>query len=68
MTEPESWDPDDLLVTVDHPMGTLEVPFSEWLARGPGPRPLLRPSAVRSRATGEALPLSVLGEPFRDGG
>ncbi len=62
----EDWDPDDLMVTVEHPMGTVEVPLSKWIARGPGPRRLLRPTAVRSRATGEALPLSVIPERYRN--
>lgn len=62
----EDWDADDLIVTVEHPMGTIEVPLSEWIARGPGPRRLLRPAAVRSRTTGEELPLSVIPARYRN--
>lgn len=47
-------------------MGTIEVSLSEWIARGPGPRDRLRPTAVRSRATGEALPLSVIPAQYRN--
>ena len=59
-------DPQDLLLTVQHPFGDLEVSLAEWIARGPGPRPLVRPVAVRSRATGEPLPLTVIPLRYRN--
>jgi hypothetical protein len=33
-----------VIITIGHPFGDLEVPLTEWMARGPGVRPLL-PSA-----------------------
>jgi len=59
-------DPQDLLLTVQHPFGDLEVSLAEWIARGPGPRPLVRPVAVRSRSTGESLPLTVIPLRYRN--
>jgi hypothetical protein len=38
-----------------------------WLTGGgPGPRPLLRPIAVRSRSTGKQLPLTVIPVQYRN--
>ena len=59
----EEYDTEDVLVTIDHPWGAIEVALTEWIKRGPGPRKLLELSAARSRRTGEPLPLEVV--PFR---
>jgi hypothetical protein len=59
-------DTDDLLVTIDHPFGRIEVPLTAWMAIGPGPRPLLHPIAVRSRSTGQQLPLTVIPLQYRN--
>ncbi|MGW6197399.1 hypothetical protein ACWF0M_14745 [Kribbella sp. NPDC055110] len=59
----EEHDIEDILVTIDHPFGAIEVSLTEWIKRGPGPRKLLGLSAARSRRTGEPLPLEVV--PFR---
>lgn len=56
-------DIEDILVTIDHTWGEIEVSLTEWIKRGPGPRKLLELSAARSRRTGEPLPLEVV--PFR---
>ncbi|GAA5527864.1 hypothetical protein [Herpetosiphon gulosus] len=56
-------DLDHIMVTINHPFGTIETPLSEWIAIGPGTRPLLAPSAAYDTETGAALPLSVI--PFR---
>jgi hypothetical protein len=58
-------DPDDVLVTVGHPCD-VEVPLSVWMARGPGPRPLVRPVSARSRSTGRPLPLTVIPPSHRN--
>jgi hypothetical protein len=58
--------PEDVLVVVGHPFGDIEVPLTEWMARGPGPRPLVRPVAARSRVTGEPLPLTVIPPRYRN--
>jgi hypothetical protein len=61
-----SHDLDDVLVVVSHPFGDIEVPLTEWIARGPGLRPLVRPVSARSRSTGESLPLSVIPFQYRN--
>lgn len=80
MTEPESQpksenqpdttqtehDPDDILVTIGHPAGDIETTLTEWIARGPGPRRLVRPIAAKSRSTGESLPLTVIPLRYRN--
>ena len=62
----EEHDPDDVLVTLDHPFGELEVTLARWMAVGPGPRPLVRPIAARSRSTGQELPMSVVPLAYRN--
>lgn len=61
----QGMDDSELIVTIDHPMGAVEVTLREWIARGPGPRGLVRPVAVR-RAAGEELPLSVIPVEYRN--
>ena len=57
--------PQDVILTLDHPHGSLEVTLEEWIQRGPGPRPNLRPVAARSR-DGSKLPLSVIPMRYRN--
>jgi hypothetical protein len=57
---------DDVIVVIGHPHGDLAEPLALWMATGPGPRPLVRPIAARSRSTGEPLPLSVIPLPYRN--
>jgi hypothetical protein len=65
--EPErEWDPDDVLLVIAHPFGDVETTLAEWMARGPGPRPLVRPVSARSRLTGEALPMTVVPLAYRN--
>jgi hypothetical protein len=59
-------DPADILVVIGHPFGDVEVPLTVWIARGPGPRPLVRPTRARSRSTGQPLPLSVIPLRYRN--
>jgi hypothetical protein len=59
---------DDVLVTIGHPFGDVEAPLSEWMAKGPGPRSLVRPVRARSRSTGRPLPLTVIPLPYRNNG
>ena len=59
-------DPQDLVLTIQHPFGDLDVSLAEWIAKGPGPRPLVRPVAVRSRSTGESLPLTAIPLRYRN--
>jgi hypothetical protein len=67
VTEGETaWPPSDVLVTVQHPFGEVECTLTQWIERGPGRRPLVRPVAARSAATGEALPLTVIPLRYRN--
>jgi hypothetical protein len=59
-------DPEDILVTIAHPFGDVEVSLSEWIKTGPGPRPLVRPVAARRRSTGESIPLSAIPIKYRN--
>ena len=63
---PQEWDPEDVLLTVDHPFGRVETTLAEWMAVGPGPRNLVRPVAARSRQTGETLPMTVVPLAYRN--
>lgn len=51
---------DDVLVTIAHNFGDLEVPLRTWIEKGTGPRKHLQLIAARSRSTGEPLPLDVV--------
>lgn len=57
---------DDVIVTLAHPHGDIEIPLVEWIRTGPGPRHLLQPTGARSRATGAPLPLSVIPLTYRN--
>ena len=59
-------DPDDVLVVIGHSFGDVEVPLSVWIAKGPGPRPFVRPVRARSRSTGQTLPLTVIPLRYRN--
>jgi hypothetical protein len=61
-------DPDDILVTLAHPHGDVEVPLAEWMRAGPGGRPLLQPVAARRASTGRPLPLRVIPLRYRNTG
>ena len=61
-------DPDDILVTLGHPHGDIEVPLAEWMRIGPGERPLVRPVAARRMSTGQPLPLRVIPLKYRNTG
>jgi hypothetical protein len=65
VTEAER-DPDEVVLVLAHPFGDVETTLAEWMRTGPGPRPLVRPVAARSRRTGEPLPLTVVPLPYRN--
>src|SRR5215831_2876352 len=45
----------DVLVTVAHSWGDVEVPLEDWIRTGPGPRPYVAIVAARRRSTGEPV-------------
>lgn len=55
----------EILVEIDHPHGSIEVPLSEWIRTGPGPRPYLRPTAAR-RVDGAKLGLGAIPLRYRN--
>ena len=59
-------DTEDVLLTIDHPFGRIEVTLAEWMRTGPGPRKFVRPVEARRRSTGEALPLTVIPLRYRN--
>ncbi len=52
--------PEDMLVTVAHPWGDIEVTLAAWMARGPGPRLFVRAIHPRVKATNQPLPHDVI--------
>lgn len=59
-------DPEEVIVVIEHPFGRVEATLAEWMARGPGPRGLVRPVAARDRPTGRDLPLTVVPLAYRN--
>lgn len=57
---------DDIIVVIGHPFGDIELPLSDWIATGPGPRPFVRPVRARSRTTGREVPLSAIPLQYRN--
>jgi len=56
----------NILVTLRHPHGDLEIPLKDWMEQGPGDRPMLRPVAARFEGSNAALPLSVVPLAYRN--
>jgi hypothetical protein len=56
---------DDVLVTVAHPWGDIEVPLPTWIATGPGPRPLMTIGKARRR-DGSPVPLEEIPLEYRN--
>ncbi|MBB2940617.1 hypothetical protein FB565_000321 [Actinoplanes lutulentus] len=57
---------DDVLVVIGHPWSDFEVPLTEWMSTGPGPRHGIRPESAKSRTTGEPLALTVIPVAYRN--
>jgi hypothetical protein len=62
----EEVDPEDVILVLEHPFGRVETTLAEWMLKGPGPRPGVRPVEARSRADGGPLPLTVVPLPYRN--
>jgi len=58
MLPPEEYP--DVLVTVAHPWGNVEVPLETWIQTGPGPRPYVGIVAARRSSTGREVPLTEI--------
>jgi hypothetical protein len=56
----------NILVTIAHPHGDVEVPLDDWVRIGPGPRPFLALTSARHRETGEPLPIDVVPIQFHN--
>lgn len=56
---------DDVLVTVAHPGGDIEVPLPTWIETGPGPRPLVTIGRARRR-DGSPVPLEEIPLEYRN--
>jgi hypothetical protein len=65
MTGPDV-DPDDVILEITHSHRTFETTLREWMANGPGPRPLCHPISARSRRTGQPLSLAVVPPSYRN--
>jgi hypothetical protein len=51
---------DDVIVTIAHPWGDVLWPLSDWIATGPGPRPLVAIIAAKRRDTGEPIDMAEI--------
>ena len=58
--------PTDILVTVAHPFGDIEMSLKKWIRIGPGLRPLVAPISARDRKTGNPLPIDVIPIQYRN--
>jgi hypothetical protein len=47
----------DVLVTVAHPSGDVDVPLPDWIREGPGPRPYVGIIRARRSSSGDEIPL-----------
>jgi hypothetical protein len=56
----------DVVVTVGHPWGDVEVPLEEWVERGPGSRPYVGLSAARRISTGQPVGLSQIPQMYHN--
>lgn len=63
MLTPEDYD--DVIVTVAHPAGNVDVALRQWIETGPGPRPFVTIIAARWR-TGEPIPLEAVPLQYRN--
>ncbi len=57
---------DEDLVVLQHPHGTLRIPFREWKARGPGPRYHLAPEKVVLLSSSREVSANVLPLRYRN--
>jgi hypothetical protein len=58
MIDPAEYD--DIIVTVAHPFGDLEQTLNEWIAIGPGPRPLVEIVKARRKSTNEPVDMAEI--------
>ena len=56
---------EEIMVVIEHPFGTLQIPLDEWMKNGPGIRKYLSPSAARCK-DGTPLPLGVIPLRYRN--
>jgi hypothetical protein len=53
MLSPEEYP--DVLATLAHSRGDVDVPLEDWIRTGPGPSPYVAIVAARRRSTGESV-------------
>jgi hypothetical protein len=58
MIDPSEYD--DIIVTIAHPWGDVPRPLSEWIAIGPGPRPLVEIVSAKRKDTGEPVDMAEI--------
>ncbi len=49
-----------IIITIAHPSGDIEVALEEWIVQGPGSRLFVRPVSVKDKVTGKPLSLDVI--------
>ena len=58
MIDPSEYD--DIIVTVAHPWGDGHPTLTEWIATGPGPRPLVQIVAAKRKSTGAPVDMAEI--------
>ncbi len=64
MLSPEEYP--DIVVTVAHPWGDVEVPLETWIRTGPGPRPYVGMIAAKRVSTGADVPLTEVPKEYHN--
>ena len=55
-----------IIVTLEHPHGKIEVELEEWIRVGPGQRELLQPISVYQKDSMKELPVRVIPLRYRN--
>ena len=56
----------DIVVTVAHPWGDVEMPLPTWIDTGPGSRPFVGITAARRLSTGAEVPLREIPQEYHN--
>ena len=56
----------DLVVTLDHPHGIVEIKLNEWMILGPGSGLLLKPKSLKSTASKKKVSLKTIPLKYRN--
>jgi len=55
-----------IIITLDHPYGIIEVELDEWIRVGPGQREFVQPISAHQKDSMKELPLRVIPLRYRN--